>query len=83
MKSYFGGLAALILVSVALPVDVSSWLGVNLNAAFPLAALICGVWLIGILVLRRASDFEPSGSVIAAVTLAAIACLSFAAGQYP
>jgi len=83
MKSYFFGLAALILVSVALPVDVSSWLGVNLNAAFPLAALICGVWLIRILVLRHTSDFEPSGPVIAAVTLAAIACLSFAAGQYP
>ncbi len=83
MRAYFFGCAALLLISTVFPMERGQPPGPVWNAALPLTALICGAWILQLLVFRRRSDFEPSRAVIAAVALVVIALLSFAAGQYP
>lgn len=57
--------------------------GVALNAALPIAALLCGLWLLELLVLRRRSGLDASRISAAATTFIAVAVLAFVAGQYP
>ncbi len=83
MRLSFIGLAVLIVVAVAFPFELVQDSGVALNASWLLAALLCGSWLLRILVLRKHSDLEPSRIAVAASAFIVITLVAFLVGQFP
>ena len=83
MNLYFLGFAVLIVTSIALPMDFTALHGNTLNAVVPFAAMICCLWCLELLVLRRVSKFDAYRVSLAVLLFILIAFLSFAVGQYP
>lgn len=82
MKRPAVGLALLLLTSVVMPLEVGVGQS-TVNLCALLAAALCGVWGIHVVVVRGHATLHASRTVIAVLSLMSAAVLSFIVGQYP
>lgn len=68
--------------AVAFPMEFRAG-GVVVSSTLPLAASLCGLWLLRSLITRDASGFDNSRIVVAAMAFMAATVVSFLAGQFP
>jgi hypothetical protein len=78
----FLGLAVLVVTAIAFPVEFRGPAGVLMSSSFPLAAAICGIWLLRIALLRQ-SGLGGARVVYAVLAFITVTLLSFLAGQFP
>jgi hypothetical protein len=76
-------LPVLLGTAVAFPVEFRGPAGVMMGSSLPLAASICGLWILRSWLARDASAFDRSRVVVAAVTFLGLTIVSFAMGQFP
>lgn len=78
----FAGLAVLVAMAVAFPFEFRGPAGVMMSSSLPLAAVLCTIWLLRMLLFRSQRVYA-SRVVYAAFGFIAVAILAFAVGQYP
>jgi hypothetical protein len=69
--------------AVAFPLEFRGPAGVMMGSSLPLAAALCGLWMLRSLLARDASAFDRSRVVVSASTFLGLTILSFAMGQFP
>lgn len=82
LSAPFAGLAILVATGVAYPFEFRGPAGVMMSTSLPLAALICAIWLMRLIVVRSETIYM-SRVVYAAFGFISVAVLAFAVGQYP
>lgn len=82
LENPFLGLAVLVAMAVAFPLEFRGPAGVMMSTPLPLTALVCAVWLLRILVVSR-DAIDSSRVVYAALALMGVTLLSFGMGQFP
>jgi hypothetical protein len=75
------GLGALVASGIAFPIEFQGPAGVMVSSSFPLAAVLCTLWLFHLVVTRAPLDH--SRVVYASIAFMATAAVSFAVGQFP
>src|SRR5688500_5249109 len=65
LETPFLGLAVLVATAVAFPFEFRGPAGVMMSSSFPLAALLCGLWLLRIAIGRGHSGLDGSRAVYA------------------
>jgi hypothetical protein len=78
----FIGLALLVATAVAFPFEFRGPAGVMMSSSLPLAAVLCGTWLLRVLIVRQ-HRLDTSRVVYAAVAFLGVAVVAFGVGQYP
>ena len=81
-KTPIAGLALLLVTGVLMPLEFARGATV-FNVCVPLAAFLCGAFLLHLSVSRRRIALDGSRVVIATLVFIAIAVISFVVGQYP
>ena len=76
-------LIALVGTAVAFPLEFRGPAGVMMGASLPLAAAICGLWMLRSLLARDLDAFDRSRVVVAAGVFLALTLVSFVMGQFP
>jgi hypothetical protein len=83
LKKPFWGLMTLVIMAVAFPVEFRGFAGVMMSSSFPLTALVCAIWLLGIMIIDRGALFDSARVVYAALTFSGVTLIAFGVGQYP
>jgi hypothetical protein len=77
------GLAVLVVTAVAFPVEFRGPSSAMVSTSLPLAAALCGVWVLQAALTRSATSLDRSRVMYASLTFMAIALASFAVGLFP
>jgi hypothetical protein len=83
LETPFLGLAVLVVTAVVFPVEFRGPAGVMMSSSFPLAAILCGLWILRVAISRGSSGLDGSRAVYAILAFIAVTLLSFAMGQFP
>jgi hypothetical protein len=83
VNNHFLGLSVLVVTAVAFPYQFGGSERAFLNSSPFLAGIICLIWLLDVIVLRRAAPLESCRLVFAALALMVSVVTSFVAGQFP
>jgi hypothetical protein len=77
------GILILLLSSVLMPIEVRGPSAAMVSTSFPLAAGLCGIWLVRMLAVRSGPRLERSRVIVALGTLMCVGTASFAYGLVP